>query len=416
MSIQFGIRLGAAAIAAGLVLAAPVTAWAEDVTLDVTWMGWDEAFVQPLMQGFEAAHPGIKVKYNRLPFGELLQTLEIRLGAREATPDVYVVDGPLTASYAARGHLLDLTEPLKDEMDSFTPAAIDQGSWNGKLYSAPFVSSTGSLYYNKDIFAAAGIEPPPADVEKRWTWDQILEVARKLNDPSKEVWGLVIEQDDRVHQVLPFAVSNGAEVISPDGLSTAGYLDSEKTIGGIDMYRTFFTEKLTPSVHDMALNREYFGTGRAAMILSTNFYQAAEKFPDLKWGVAPHPYMAGGKPVTPTGAFHVGINPRSEHQAEAIELVRWLTSEEVGKQFFAMIPYPPVKKSLYEGFLPDTDFWKITRYELNNTAVPRPKTPGFREYEDILKTTFRDIQSGAPTADAMKKAVSEIDVQLQKYK
>lgn len=416
MSMHFRQRVAAIAAATAMFFVAAPGAQAQQVTLDVTWMGWDEAVVQPLFTAFEQAHPNIKLKYNRLPFGQLLQTLEISLNARTATPDVYIVDGPLTASYAARGHLLDLSEALKDEIPGYTQAAIDQGSWNDKLYSAPFVSSTASLYYNKELFEQAGVEPPPADVEKRWTWQQVLEAARKLNDPSKEVWGLVIEQDDRVHQVLPFAVSNGAEVISPDGLSTAGYLDSPKTIEALDLYRTFFAEKLTPSVHDMALNREYFGTGRAAMIVSTNFYQQESRFPDLKFGVAPHPYMANGKAVTPTGAFHIGINPRSEHIEEATAFIRWMTSDEAGKQFFGLIPYPPVRKSLYEGFLPDTDFWNITRYELNNTAVPRPKTPGFREYEDILKTTFRDIQSGSQTAEAMKKAVAEIDAQLQKYK
>ncbi len=72
--------------------------------------------------------------------------------------------------------------------------------------------------------------------------------------------------------------------------------------------------------------------------------------------------------------FHIGINPRSAHIEEATKFIRFMTSVEAGKQFFALIPYPPVRKELYEGFLPDTDFWKITRYELSNTAVPRPKT------------------------------------------
>ncbi len=415
MSMYFRPRAAVLAAATAMLFVAG-EAQAQQVTLDVTWMGWDEAVVEPLFTAFEQAHPNIKLKYSRLPFGELLQTLEISLNARTATPDVYIVDGPLTASYAARGHLLDLSEPLKDEIPGFTQAGIDQGSWQDKLYSAPFVSSTATLYYNKELFEKAGVELPSADVEKRWTWQQVLEAARKLNDPSNEVWGLVIEQDDRVHQVLPFAVSNGAEVISPDGLSTSGYLDSPKTIEALDLYNTFFAEKLTPSVHDMALNREYFGSGRAAMIVSTNFYQQASDFPDLEFGVAPHPYMANGKAVTPTGAFHIGINPRSEHIEEATALVQWMTSEAAGKRFFGLVPYPPVRKSLYEDFLPDTDFWNITRYELYNTAVPRPRTPGFREYEDILMTTFRDIQSGTPTADAMTKAVAAIDAQLQKYK
>ena len=94
--------------AASMAIAASISrAWAQQVTLSAPWMGWPEEQVAPLMAAFEA-ETGIGVSAERLPIAELFRTLEVRLQARNELPDVYLVDGPLTASYAARGHLLAL--------------------------------------------------------------------------------------------------------------------------------------------------------------------------------------------------------------------------------------------------------------------------------------------------------------------
>jgi multiple sugar transport system substrate-binding protein len=64
----------------------------------------------------------------------------------------------------------------------------------------------------------------------------------------------------------------------------------------------------------------------------------------------------------------------------------------------------------------NTPAWTITRYELAHTAVPRPKTPGWREYEDLLRLAFRDIQGGAEVAPRMSRAAKDIDRELTKYR
>lgn len=391
----------------------------QEATIEVIWMGWEADQVDPLMQAFEEAHPNITVDYTRIPFGEIFQTLEVRLNARDATPDVYIVDGPLTPSYAARGHLLDLTEVLADDMDRFTDAAIEQGSWEGRLYSAPFVSSMALLYYNADLFEAAGIEPPAADVEQRWTWEQTLEAAKKISQLEGNPFGLVIEQSDGPYQILPLPASKGAKLISDDGLTASGYVDSPEFIEAIEFYQSLFVDhKVTPAVYDLAIGQEYFGTGQAGMMLGGTWgiQQLADDYPDLNWGVAPHPYFEGGVPATPTGSWHVGVNPRSENLEAAATFARWMTTEEAGELFFSLRPYVPVQKALFEGFLPENEAWDIIRYEVDNTAVPRPKTPGYREYEDILRRALQDIDSGADVAETLAQAAAEIDAQLEKFK
>lgn len=393
----------------------------EQVELTIVWMGWPAEQVTPLMEKFEETHPNISLNVEPVPFGEIFQALEVRLSARSEDPDVYAVDGPLTGSYAVRDHVLDLSTVLGDEMDGFTQAAIDQGTYNGTLYSAPFASSSQVLFYNKDLFEAAGVEPPPADPEQRWTWEQVYEAAAQIANPDEEIWGIVIEQADRPYQILALPQSNGAEVIGPDGLTAEGYVNSPEFVEAIEFYQSLFTDGLHPIGVDNTVTPEIFGTGRAAMFIggTWSFTQLPDRYPDLNLGVAPHPYFAGGEPVTPTGSWHLGINPRTDDLEAASEFVRYMTTDlELREMWFGLRSYPPVRKALFDQMpeVFDTEGWQIVLYELNNTAVPRPATPGYREYEDILLQALVDIQLGADVEVRLTEAAQEIDAQLEKYR
>ncbi|MCB1470447.1 MAG: extracellular solute-binding protein, partial [Rhizobiaceae bacterium] len=121
--MQIGRRQFMAGAASMAFLGSVGRAGAQSTTLSAPWMGWPEEQVTPLMEAFEKA-TGIKVSAERLPIAELFKTLEVRLQARNELPDVYLVDGPLTASYAARGHLLDLDEMLSGDLDRFVPTTL----------------------------------------------------------------------------------------------------------------------------------------------------------------------------------------------------------------------------------------------------------------------------------------------------
>ena len=305
-------------LAATGALAMPSLTRAQQSPLKVVWMGWPDGQVLPLMTEFEKRNPSIKLAVERLPFSQVFQALEVRLNARNGDPDIFIVDSPLTASYASRGHLMEL-DGLIDK-SRFAPSAIQAASYNGKIYSAPFGSSMQVLYYNKAMFKAAGIEAPTSDPDKRWTWEQIVEAGRKMAKPADNVWGFTFEQQERPYQLLPLGQSLGGIALSPDGLKAAGFIDGPAFVEGFTFMQNLYTEwKISPAGQfDPALTPELFGSGRCAMLLGGTFIEDTlkSKFKDLDFGVAPHPYFAKGKPVTPTGAWHFGVNPRTAQKEE----------------------------------------------------------------------------------------------------
>lgn len=408
-----------AAILTGLCLG--TSSAQSDATLNVMWMGWSEASVKPLMDWFEREHPGIKLNYQRIPYNELLPSLEVKLGARTPEPDIYSADASLTASYAARGHLLDLTPEYQAEYKRFDKAALQAASYKGKLYAGPFATSSQLMFVNLDLFKQAGVQPPGKSPADRWTWEQVLEAAKKIARPQENVWGLAIEQSDRPYQLLPLMQSKGAKVVSDDGLKATGYVDSKPFVEATQFYGDLYNKWRVspPGLFELNLVQEVFMTGRAAMFIGGTWnldsLAARAKF---NWIAVPHPYFAGGKPVTPTGSWQIGINPRTKNKDAALKFMRFFMRDDVQVKWFELRPYPPVLEASWSNVGPvlATEPWKLVQYELQSTAVPRPAIPGFREYEELLKLAFRDVQQGAPAEERLRRAAREIDRELAKYR
>ena len=416
--MQLTRRAALAGLSAGL---AGIAASAKAATaLKATWNGWPDSQVAPLFAAFQAANPEIAASYELIPFSDLFQTLEIRLGARTPDPDLYSCDSPLTASYAVRNQAMALDDVL--DRAQFSKAAVDAASFRGKLYSAPFSTSSQLLFYNRAYFKQAGLEPPAADTAARWTWEQVADAGRKMADPGQNRWGLIIEQAERPYQLLPLGQSLGGVALSQDGLKASGFLDGPAFVEGFTFLQRLYTDwKVSPpGVFDNNVTPDLFGSGRSAMFLGGTFnldlFRA--KYKDLDWGVAPHPYFAKGKAVTPTGAWHIGVNPRTRTPEATAKFIQFMCGPDAQLAWFKLRPYVPVRRDVWDK-LPEvfaTPTWKIIRYEIDNTAVARPATPGWREYEDLLRQTLRDMQTGGDVKAMLTDTAGKIDRQLLKYR
>jgi ABC-type glycerol-3-phosphate transport system substrate-binding protein len=412
-------------ILVGLVGLASVSTFAA-TKLEVIWMGWPKDKVDVLIDGFKKANPGIEVDMQLIPFAQLFQTLEVRLPSG-GTPDVYIVDGPLTPSYAARNFLLPLDGYFTaEELKAWFPASLETGRYKGKLYSIPYATSSAGLFFNKAVFRKYGVPFPPEEPGKRLTWEEVAALARKLTidengDGQVDVWGFMFEQIDRPYQLLPLVQSKGAQAIGPDGLTTDGYINSDKFVEVATFYSKFFNEwKVSPQgIPDAAKSREYFGNGKAAMMLGAewNISRLAD-FKGLEFGLSSHPYFAGGKAVTPTGSWHVGVNSKTTKKDAAIKFLKYITGHEAAVEWTKLFGHAPARPGVYDA-LPEVfgnPMWQTLFYEMNNTAVPRPVTPGYLEYELILRETFNSIHYGADPRTSLESAAKRIDRELRKYR
>jgi multiple sugar transport system substrate-binding protein len=151
------------------------------VTISVAH-AWDAVFFERQKQFdqlFMQRHPNIEVKAENTPWGEFRQKY-VTQAAGNALPDIMYCQFAWAQEMIKQGLFKPLDDYIKKEPDfnlaDFTPQSLQSYQRDGKLWGIPYDEGPGNLYYNKDIFDAAG-EPYPDD---SWDLEKLKAVALKL--------------------------------------------------------------------------------------------------------------------------------------------------------------------------------------------------------------------------------------------
>jgi multiple sugar transport system substrate-binding protein len=372
----------------------------------------------PVIKAFEAANPGIKVTYSQVPFDQFNATLQQRLGAKDSTIDVYTVDQPRVSQLAAKGFLVDLTD-----LDERTKAATSQASYDAnrfrdKLWSLPMWNSTQFLFYNKSALQKAGVTPPPADPEQRWTWEQVAEAGKQAQQKSGIKYGLLFEQAEAYYQLQPLAESlgGGSGITGDDALTPAVTTDGWKK--AMTWYGGTFASGLSPRGIGGFQTGPVFSNGDVAFFVGGPWDIGIFASAKVDWGIAPMPYFEGGKPVTPTGSWSLGINPASKQQGMARKFVEFATLDTAGNlattEATTIIPANTKSEAQYLPRLEklagarSAGASKIVAYEASKTAVGRPVSVGYIQFEEVMGKAFADIRNGADAASRLESATGQL--------
>jgi multiple sugar transport system substrate-binding protein len=401
-----------------LALGALEAAMAQDEAVELSFVGPEQpSAMEPVIAAFEAANPGITVNYESVPFAQLNDILQTRLGSGDATPDLFTADQPRIPALVSRGFLLDLTDEVGDISEVVLPSSIEASTIDGRLYALPVSTSTQLLYYNRDLLEQAGLTPPPADPDQRLTWEQVATDALTAQEAGAK-WGFMFDQVSRVYQILPLPESlGGGNGVSGENALTPE-ITNEAWLKAADFYGKLFADGLAPRGVAPEQTPDLFANGEVAYFVGGPWW--IPKFAGaegLNYGIAPHPYFEGGEAVTPTGAWSWGINPNSAHQAEALAFIQFATLDTAGALETAKgIAIPPANQAALDQYLAQESFTtenisgvgELIRYELENTAVIRPRTVGFIQFEEIVGRALEDIRNGSPAQATLEAASQEL--------
>lgn len=397
----------------------------EKPTLKFITGSWVPDVLEPFFQEFEE-ETGIKIKYEAYPFAELFETIEIRQEAKSKDVDVILVDAPVTPAYAVKDYIKPLDKYFtEDEIEeTWAESATRAGYWNDTFWSAPLNNSSQVLYYNKDLLEKAGVEFPPADVDKRWTWDQLVDAAKKVDDLGKDIWGFAFDQINRYYQLQPLPESlGGGPGLTEEG--TKADITNEAWIKAFTWYGNLFNKwDISPKGPGPEEISEYFAAGNIGLFVGGLWNIPTFEDAEIDFAVAPHPYFEEGDPITPTNSWHVGIWNYTQHEDAAAKFVRYLsTNPEIGIEWLEGHGQFPARKAALNYIEGQDKYneqpliaYQIGRYEVANTAVVRAKTPGFYEFERNLNDAFEDIRLGADPEQALEKAAMKINRQLRRYR
>ncbi|GIM28826.1 sugar ABC transporter substrate-binding protein [Clostridium polyendosporum] len=392
----------------------------KDVTLKV-WLpahsDQENATLEKIFKDFNKVNEGkIKAEYEFIPRGNSF-AYEDKISAAVASnslADVIMMDGPNISNYAYSGIIQPLDEHItKDDLSDFVGSAVDQGTYDGKLYALAPTESTVALFYNKEILDAAGIKPP-TKLEDAWTWNQFLDAVKKVNQPGK-VYGLNIHPDFgtgewMTYMPTPFVWSNNGSIISKDGLKADGYINSPEAVEGMKFFQEaakYANWQATPTE---------FEEGKAAFTISGSWAVPTweKNYPNLKWGVTFFPYSK--TKTSPSGDWSWGVSSKSKNVKEAAEFIKFVTNTDNVVDFAKTSGKPPAKKSAFDK-MPEWDQYprSVLKQQVLNTAHPRPKTPAYPVLTQEFAAAAVDIVLGADVKERLDKAAKKVDENSNRY-
>ena len=156
----------------------------------------DQRKLLELSDKFQAEHPNIKLSFVMLPENELRDRVTTDVTTKAGSFDIVQIGTYETPIWGKNGWLASIDDLMSQYPDNVQPnynvddliKGIRLGlSYDGKLYAAPFYGESSMLFYNKKMFAAAGLKMPSDP-----TWDQVREFARKLHNPAKKQYGIAL--------------------------------------------------------------------------------------------------------------------------------------------------------------------------------------------------------------------------------
>lgn len=373
----------------------------------LTYAIWDNNQLpahEQIIEAFEAENPGIDVEIQVVPWGNYWDRLQTTLAGGDAY-DVFWMNGPNFQVYASRGVLMNL-QPAIDaaeiDMSVYPEALVNLYSYEGEVYGFPKDFDTIGLYYNKDLFDAAGIAYP----DDTWTWDTLRETAEKLT--ANGVWGFAATTEDQTGY-WNFIFQNGGQVIEPDG--SAVLLDQPEACDAIKYLYSFVADGLSPDGATQAAASpavQLFPGGAVAMITAGSWMARTYEDAEPNIGVAPLPMGADGTRATIIHGLANVAWAGTAHPEEAAKLVQFLGSETAANilaQSGTVIPAYTGYQDAWVEAMPDMDlqvFLDATEY-----AIPYPTAAKGMAWNTEIATILGEVWAGNTSIDDACAAAAE---------
>ena len=242
----------------------------------------------------------------------------------------------------------DVVETAEEKawLNSFYPTLMENGRTAGKTWGIPFQRSTIVMYYNKDAFRAAGLDPekPPA------TWDELVAAGKKLTKADGSQWGVMIPSTGYPYWMFgALTMQNGQVLMNGDGNET--YFDHPDVVGALQFWKDLGSkyEVMPSGTIEWGTLRQNFLEGKTAIMWhSTGNLTAVKNNAGFDFGVAMLP--ASKRRGTPTGGgnFYIFKKTSPEERKAAMRLIKFMTSPERSAEWSMQTGYMGVSPAAYE--------------------------------------------------------------------
>jgi multiple sugar transport system substrate-binding protein len=358
---------------------------------------------------WEAANPGFKVVPEIVGWGQCQD--KVTTLAAAGTPVALAYVGSRTLKQFAENDLIVEIPMTDEEKAAYYNYVPDTVTFDGTQWGVPVAFSTKALFWNKDLFEAAGLDPetPPK------TWEEKIAFAKQITENTDAAgYGLVAKTfDNTMHQFLHWVYTNNGQVIDADGNIT---INSPQVLAALQALKdiTPYSEE-GPTAYEQNEVRAIWLDGGVAMIEAAPGAIARANEAGLNWGVAPLPLGPDAKgPGTLLITDALAVFKGTGVEEQAISLAKFLTDGE--RQWDAemaqgLTPLRPLEPQTSE-LLAESPNWKPF---LDGIEFGGPE-PLFNDYIGLQNVMIEMVQSVVTGAAEPQAALEKAASELEQYK
>ncbi|MER5550783.1 extracellular solute-binding protein [Streptomyces sp. NPDC002793] len=374
----------------------------------VTWwdtsnVGSEDKVFKKIAEGFEKKHPKVDVKYVNVPFGEAQNKFKNAAQAGSGAPDVIRSEVAWTPEFADLGYLapLDGTTALKNQ-DDFLKQAAASTKYKGKTYAVPQVIDSMGIFYNKKMFADAGVEPPA-------TIADLKTVAEKIKDKTGKT-GLYLRGDDSYY-FLSFLYGEGGDLVDADAKTvTVDNAAGVKAYGVVKDLVDSGAAK-TDATDGWENMMQSFKNGDVAMMINGPWAVAdtltGKEFTDkANLGISTVPAGSAAQGA-PQGGHNLGVYAGSANLDASYAFVDYMTSVESQAQTAGELNLLPTRTSAYsKKEAVDSEIVQFFK-PVVETAVERPWIPETGSLFAPLNIEYTKVLTGQTTPEKAAEATGD---------
>ncbi|MFC7303721.1 extracellular solute-binding protein [Streptomyces monticola] len=357
-----------------------------------------------LAQGFEKIHPGVKVKYVNVPFGEANAKFKNAAGGGSGAPDVMRTEVAWVADFANLGYLAPLEgTPALEGASDYLEQAVASTKFKGKTYAAPQTIDTLALFYNKKMLKAAGVKTPT-------TVDEVKAAAKKIKSKSGKT-GLYLRGDDPYYY-LPYLYGEGGDLLDTKNAEIT--VDDAEGAKAFSVMKDLVDSKAAVTDASDGYNNQLnaFKDGEVAMALDGPWsIEGALQGREFKGdkdnlGVAPVPAGSVAQGA-PQGGWNLGVYAGSKNLEASYEFVKYMSSAKVQQQTTEKLSLLPTRTSVYEQ--PSVSGNQMVQFfkPAIAKAVERPWIPEANSLFEPIRLHMGKVLSGKSSPQDAAKGVGD---------
>lgn len=389
----------------------------------------------PVMEGlvaeFNATHPDIVVTAEPIPWGNLFQQLEPAVAAGQA-PDVVALNEDVITGFILRGAVAEMTPDMLAaagvEADRFFPSLWETGTVDGKVYGVPVHSVMLVMYYNKDLFEAAGLDPedPPSNREEFLAAAEALTVDANGNHPGDEGFDPSSLQTYAVGIPTPWmggtiayavAAQNDVTFVGSADEDYAASFDSEAAQEAVQFLVDIGNEHgFGPTDATEGSEIDAFRQGVAAMNFNGVWMLSQYRDAGLNFGVAAFPQLGTARPATWGGSSHLVLpvqrNGDPAEMEAAMTFIGWMTQPEQNLEWTSAGGLPTQPEVATSPEYAENPMSALAE-AMSNTYV-LTGFPFLAQFRGAWDAAFEAaLRGAAPVDQALSQGVSEANNAIQ---